>query len=115
MSSNRGVFKRGYSPSLKTFLEFVSNHCYAQSCHYNFTKDRQISKGYKKGQLQALEYIAHLSSYFLDRERGLKVAFIDAIYEELERITTLKDSDYKDGLYDALKRLLDELLVQEGM
>ena len=97
-------------PTSKELLEEVSKHCSNQLTLYRFnTSTLQVSKKYREGRLTALEYIGELTYYFLQEEKKIQQQFTEQILKQIELNSCLNDSDYKDGLYDALNDVLDEL------
>ena len=97
-------------PTSKELLEEVSKHCSNQLIYYKFnTTTLKVSKKYREGRLTALEYIGELTYYFLQEEKKIQQQFTEQILKQIELNSCLNDSDYKDGLYDALNDVLDEL------
>ena len=94
----------------KEFLEEISKNCSNQITFYTFNKTTlQISDKYRDGRLTALKYIGELIFYYLQEEKSIKQKFREQILTQMQHNSCLNDSDYKDGLYDALNDVLDEL------
>jgi hypothetical protein len=99
-------------PTSKAFLEEISKNCSNQITFYTFNKTTlQISDKYRDGRLSALKYIGELIFYYLQEEKSIKHRFIEQILKQMQQNSCLNDSDYKDGLYDALNDILNELKV----
>ncbi len=98
-------------PTSKEFLEKVSKHCSNQLVLYKFnTSTLKVSKKYREGRLTALEYLGELTYYYLEEEKKIQDQFHEQILKQMELNSFLENSDYKNGLYDALK---DALSLQE--
>jgi len=92
----------------KEFLEKVSKHCSNQLTHYTFnTTTLSVSKKYREGRLAALEYLGELTYYYLQEEKKIQQEFYEQIRKQIERYSCLADTDYKQGLYDALNETLN--------
>ena len=97
-------------PTSKEFLEEVSKHCSNQITFYTFNKTTlHVSNKYRDGRLAALKYIGELIFYYLQEEKNIKYKFREHVLKQMKQNSCLNDSDYKDGLYDALNDILDEL------
>ena len=95
-------------PTSKEVLEEISKHCSNQIIFYKFnTTTLQISDKYREGRLTALEYIGELTYYYLQEEKKIQHEFHEQVLNQLQQNSCLDDSDYKDGLYDALNEILD--------
>ena len=94
----------------KKFLEVVSKHCANQTTLYTFNKNTlQVSDKYREGRLSALKYIGELTFYYFQEEKSIKEKFREQILKQMKQNACLSDSDYKEGLYDALNDVLDEV------
>lgn len=99
-------------PTSKELLENISKNCSNQITFYTFNKNTLlVSDKYRKGRLTALEYIRELIFYYLQEEKGIKHRFKEQILMQMQQNSCLNDSEYKDGLYDALNDILDELKI----
>ena len=100
-------------PTSKEFLEEVSKHCSNQVTHYTFNKTTLlVSDKYREGRLAALKYIGDLTFYYFQEEKSIQQRFREQVLKQMKQNSCLNDSDYKDGLYDALNDILDELKVE---
>lgn len=98
----------------KELIEKLSGHCYNQLTLYRFNKTSlQVSEKYREGRLSALEYINNLTFYYLQEEKRIKQNFKGQILEQMRSNACLNDSDYKQGLYDAMNDALDEFVSLE--
>lgn len=96
-------------PTSKELLEKISSHCYVLSTRYRFSRTPHWSEKYSEGQLAGLEYIGKLCFHFLQEEKHIPVRFREEILKQMQQHSCLNDSDYKDGLYDALNDVLDQM------
>lgn len=92
----------------KEILEEISKHCYHQITFYQFnTSNLEISDKYREGRLTALEYIGELSYHYLIEEKRLQQEFHEQILKQMKLHSCLDDTEYKNGLYDALNDVLN--------
>ncbi len=95
-------------PTSKEILEEISNHCSSQITFYKFnTGVLQVADKYREGRLAALEYIGELTFYYLQEEKQLQQHFHEQILKQMRVHSCLDDTEYKNGLYDALNDILD--------
>jgi hypothetical protein len=98
--------------SVALFLSHVSNYCYVQTSKYKYPKHKQESQRYRNGQLCGLRYIEDLYIHFFKKERALKKEFVDSLYSQYDTLSTLQESEYKDGIINAIDSLLRQLVNQ---
>ncbi len=92
----------------KELLEDISKHCSNQITLYKFNKTTlKVSDKYREGRLTALEYIGELTYYYLQEEKQLQQYFHDQIIKQMKLHSCLDDTEYKEGIYDALNEVLD--------
>ena len=97
-------------PTSKELLEEVSKHCFDQITYYKFnTTVLQVSDKYREGRLTALEYIGELTYYYLQEEKKLQQQFHEQVLKQMKLHSCLQDTDYKNGIYDALNDALDQI------
>ena len=97
-------------PTSKEFLEEISKNCSNQITYFTFNKSTlKVSDKYREGRLAALKYIGELIFYYLQEEKSIKHRFKEQILKQMQQNSCLNESDYKEGLYDALNDVLDEL------
>ena len=95
-------------PTSKELLEKISIHCHGEITVYRFnTTVLKVSDKYREGRLTALEYIGELTYYYLQEEKNLQHQFHDQVVKQLKLHSCLDDTEYKNGLYDALNEILD--------
>ena len=95
-------------PTSKELLEEISKHCYSEITFYNFnTTVLQVSDKYREGRLTALEYIGELTYYYLQEEKKIQQQFHEQILKQMRLHSCLEETDYKNGIYDALNDILD--------
>jgi len=88
----------------------LKKHCSNQLTHYTFnttTLSVSVSKKYREGRLAALEYLGELTYYYLQEEKKIQQDFNEQIRKQIEHYSCLADTDYKQGLYDALNETLN--------
>ena len=97
-------------PTSKELLEKVSQNCFQQITLYSFNKNvLKVSDKYREGRLASLKYISELTFYYMQEEKRIQVQLREQILKQMRDHSCLGDSDYKDGLYDALNATLDEI------
>ncbi|RRS30978.1 MAG: hypothetical protein P794_05005 [Epsilonproteobacteria bacterium (ex Lamellibrachia satsuma)] len=97
-------------PTSKEILEKISEHCATQITFYKFnTTVLQISDKYREGRLTSLEYISELAYYYLQEEKRLQQYFKEQVHKQMKLHSCLEENDYKQGLYEALNDILDEM------
>ena len=95
-------------PTSKELLEKISMHCSSEITTYRFnTTVLKVSDKYREGRLTALEYIGELTYYYLQEEKRLQEQFHEQILKQMRLHSCLEDTDYKNGIYDALNEILD--------
>jgi hypothetical protein len=94
----------------KEFLEKISSLYYAKSTHYRYNKTiLKMSDKYVEGRLTGYDYINELCFYFLQEEKNIPEKFKEQIQKQMQQNTCLNDGDYKDGIYDVLNDVLEEI------
>lgn len=94
----------------KEVLEEISKNCFHEITTYRFNKNvLKVSDKYREGRLTALEYISELTFYYMQEEKNLQIQFREQLLKQMRVHSCLDDSDYKQGLYDALNATLDEI------
>jgi len=96
-------------PTSREILEEISNHCYILTTRYRYARTPTWSEKYAEGQLAALEYIGRLCLYFLEQDGSVPDKFKAEILKQIDTYSSLNDSDYKKGLYDALNDITIQL------
>lgn len=97
----------------KELLEEISKNCSNQITFYTFNKNTlHISDKYREGRIAALKYVGELIFYYLQEEKNIKSKFREQILKQMKQNSCLMESDYKNGLYDALNSVLDELNIK---
>ena len=95
-------------PSSKELIEAISRHCSNQLVLYKFnTTTLQITDKYREGRLTALEYVGELTFYYLEKEKKIQQEFHEQILKQIQQNSCLDETEYKQGLYDALNDVLD--------
>jgi len=96
--------------STKNILEDISQHCFTYMVPYKFGKQNDWgSLKYRKGRITTYEWINNLSYYYMKKEENLKEEFILYLKSKSNEIEFLKDGDYKKGICDVLKEVLEKI------
>ena len=96
----------------KELLEDLSKHCSNQLILYKFnTGTLKISEKYREGRLTALEYLGELTYYYMQEEKRIQQHFREQVLKQMQTYSCLHESEYKNGLYDALNDALDEIIL----
>ena len=92
----------------KAYIESISKHCYQEMTFYRYNKNTlKVSEKYREGRLTALTYVSELTWYYLQEEKRIKDAFRQQLIRQMKLHSCLEDTDYKEGLYDALNDILN--------
>jgi len=93
----------------RQLLSEISEHTYNQITHYKFNRGTLlVSDKYREGRLVALNYASALTLHYMRLEREIRQQFREQIDKQMIENSCLPDSEYKNGLYDALNDILDE-------
>lgn len=97
-------------PTTKEILENVSKNCSNQLVLYKFNKNTLIiSDKYREGRLTGLNYIGNLTFFFMQEEKRIQSLFREEILKQMKFYACLEETEYKEGLYDALNDTLDQI------
>ncbi len=97
-------------PTSKEILEAVSKDCSDQLVFYQFNKNTLlVSDKYREGRLTGLKYIGDLTFYFMQEEKRIQELFREEILKQMKFYACLEETEYKQGLYDALNDTLDQV------
>lgn len=97
-------------PTSKEILESVSKHCSNQLTMYKFNKGTLlISHKYREGRLTGLNYISELTFHFMQEEKRIQQQFTEEILRQMKFYSSLEETEYKRGLYDALNDTLKQI------
>ena len=97
-------------PTSKELLEEISKNCSNQITFYTYNKNLlKVSDKYREGRLTSLKYISELTFYYLQEEKKIQKQFREQILKQMKLHSCLDESDYKQGIYDALNETLDEI------
>lgn len=83
-------------------LENISNECYGMVTYYKFNKSINKSEKYRDGRIAGANWINELIFYYIQKEKNFLKEFNNHIQEQKDKISVLKEGDYKKGLYDQL-------------
>ncbi len=97
-------------PTSKDILESVSKHSSNQQIMYKFNKNTlKVSDKYREGRLVGLKYIGDLTFYFMQEEKRIQLQLREEILKQMKSYSCLEETEYKQGLYDALNDTLDQI------
>ena len=97
-------------PTSKEILEKVSKSCANELIFYKFnTSILDVSDKYREGRVAGLKYVGDLTFYFMQEEKRIQELFREEILKQMKFYSCLEDTEYKNGLYDALNSTLDDM------
>ena len=97
-------------PTSKEILEAVSRHSSNQLTMYKFnTNTLSISDKYREGRVTGLKYIGDLTFYFMQEEKRIQLLFHEEVLKQMQFYSCLEETEYKQGLYDALNDTLEQI------
>ena len=97
-------------PTTKEILETLSKNCSNQLILYKFnTNTLKISDKYREGRVTGLQYIGNLTFFFMQEEKRIQSLFREEILKQMKAYSCLEETEYKEGLYDALNDTLDQI------
>lgn len=97
-------------------LEDLSSDCMQEKTRYQFSKMLQESEKYKKGRIDALNWINDIIYHFIQKEKNFLSEFKQHIQDQKDIIANINDGDYKDALYDQLNEIevkLNERIIRK--
>lgn len=88
-------------------FESISSHCFTYTVPYKYGKQEERGNNkYRKGRINAYEWINNLTYYYIKEEENLKDEFISYLKLQQQKTDVLKEGDYKKGLQDALNEVI---------
>ena len=97
-------------PTSKEILEAVSRHSSNQLVLYRFnTNTLIVTDKYREGRVTGLKYVGDLTFHFMQEEKRIKDLFREEILKQMQFYSCLEETEYKQGLYDALNDTLDQI------
>ena len=96
--------------SSKALLELISKECSNQLPHYKYNKHSlEISDKYRHGRVTALNYMLELTFFYFEMEKDLKEQLLQDLQKQMAFAASLRESDYKQGIYDAINKIIQEV------
>ena len=96
--------------SSKALLELISKECSNQLTHYKYNKHSlDISDKYRHGRVTALNYMIELTFFYFEMEKDLKEQLLQDLQKQMAFTASLRESDYKQGIYDAISKIIQEV------
>ena len=86
-------------------LEDLSSNCSSEITRYKFSKHLLESDKYRKGRVDAVNWINDIIFHFIQKEKNFISEFKQHIKDQKDIISHIKDGDYKDALYDQLDEI----------
>ncbi|MEA3288946.1 MAG: hypothetical protein U9Q04_02095 [Campylobacterota bacterium] len=94
--------------SIKIF-ENISSECYDYVTYYKFNRSIDASEKYRDGRIDASNWLNELIYYYIQKEKNFIYEFDTHIKQQKDKISILKDGDYKKGLYDQLNEIENKI------
>ena len=96
--------------SSRAFLEEVSRYCYSQLTLYRFNRHTlDIDEKYREGRITALNYIADLTFYFMQKEKHIEEEFVSELEKQMQMVDLPKSPQYSQGIRDSIDALRQEI------
>ena len=86
-------------------LEELSSQCTVEKSSYEFSKTMKLSPKYRKGRVDALNWINDIIYHFIQKEKNFINEFKEHIKDQKDIIANIKEGDYKTALYDQLHEI----------
>jgi len=86
-------------------LEKISSQCVAEKSSYEFSKTMNKSDKYRKGRIDALNWINNIIYHFIQKEKNFINEFKEHIKDQKDITSGIKEGDYKKVLYDQLNEV----------
>jgi len=93
----------------KEILEALSSRCYPKLTRIKYARQPDGTKSYTEGKKKSYEYLYELLYYFFQKDKELLHLFEEQLKRQKEKITALPQSEYNQGLLDALGEIESEL------
>jgi len=114
MKGGKKMKKSRENTSSKAFLEELSRYCYSQLTLYKFNHHTlNIDEKYREGRIAALNYIAELIFYFMQKEKHIEEEFVSEIEKQMQRVDLPKSPQYSQGIRDSISALRQEFEKRE--
>ena len=86
-------------------LEDLSSHCSSEQTRYKFSKQMMASDKYRKGRIDALNWVNDIIFHFIQKEKNFISEFKQHIKDQKDIISNINDGDYKKAIYDQLNEI----------
>lgn len=74
--------------------------------YYEFNSiEKNLSKKYRKGRINASRWLSELIFMFIQKESNFLLEFKELIKQQKIELRSLKDGDFKTGLFDELNSI----------
>ncbi len=92
-------------------IEDLSLTCVSHTTYYTFNKLTEEPEKYRKGRIDAANWIGEVLYVFMQKEKGLIDELKSVLEEKKIELENLKEGNYKQGLFDEIieiKKIIDE-------
>lgn len=91
-------------------LEQISQSLSIHQTYYQLnTQDEHFSEKYHKGIINATKWLNELIYFYIQQENNFLLEFKENIQKQKEELSELKESEFKQGLFDELNIIEDTL------
>lgn len=91
-------------------LTKISDTLSSHQVYFKFNKmDGQLSEKYRKGRVNAAKWLNDLIYYYIEKESKFVDEFKEHIQEQKKTLSEIEDGDFKQGLFDELNLIEDDL------
>jgi hypothetical protein len=86
-------------------IENLSLKCVQHTTYYTFNKQIEEPEKYKKGRIDAANWIGEVLYIFMQKEKDLLKELKKVLEDKRIELVNLKDGNYKQGLFDEIKEI----------
>ncbi len=86
-------------------LEDIRQKCYSDSTVYQFSKSLDVSDKYRKGRVDASNWVNDMVYCYVQKEKNFLNEFKQHLQDQKDIISVINNGDYKNGLYDQLQEV----------
>jgi len=90
-------------------LEQLSEELHSHTIFYKFNENSHLPKKYKKGRVDASLWLNDLILFYIKKEKSFLMEFKEEIQKQKQKLTPIKDGEYKKGLYDELNIIEEKI------
>ena len=98
----------------RKLLNILGSYAANQITLYRFNVTTlTASERYRRGRITGLEYVSRLVYHYAQMEKRMDAIIRGEIVRQMKSNAVLPESEYKQGLYDGLNDVLDEMQKME--